>query len=240
MTNVERGSGVHHRVVERLGASIVQGDLAPGTVLPTDELERRFDASRTAIREAQKVLMAKGLLAAKQRTGTFVRPPEDWVMLDADVLRWRWSGPLDPKLLTDLDGMRRIIEPHAAALAAQFRTDEQLERIEAALERFADAQPAHSNRHIEADVAFHSAILDATGNEILSSLKLILEPALRMRDRFVLVAAGVEHDAYDTHAAVATAIADQDSVRAQAAMLDLIESARLDVDKALSTSDPTA
>lgn len=233
MSSAANVSGVHQRVVEELGAAIVRGDIAPGTVLPSDELETRYDASRTAIREAQKVLMAKGLISARQRVGTSVRPPEDWSVLDSDVLRWRWSGPFDPKLLADLDGVRRIVEPSAAALAATSRTDADLDRIDGALDRISSThRDDHTSlQHIEADVEFHSAILDASGNEILSSLKSILEPALRMRDR--LVYDSVVDDPYDAHAQVADAIRAQDPEAARQAMSVLIDAASADVTAAL-------
>src|SRR3981081_1536157 len=81
--------GLHRQVVEGLGRRIGQGDLRPGEVADITEVQGRYGASRTAVREAIKVLSAKGLIAARPRYGTYVRPRGEWNAFDADVLQWQ-------------------------------------------------------------------------------------------------------------------------------------------------------
>lgn len=231
MTTRDLRATLHQRVVEQLGQSIVHGTLSPGSTLPLDEIEKEFDASRTAVREALRVLTTKGLLGARPRRGTYVRPRSDWILLDSDVMRWRGSGPPDPLLLKDLTQLRELIEPQAAALAATHRTDEQLGQMYDALADISYTESSGLVRHIEADIVFHSAILDATSNELLASLKVLLGPALRMRDRVVYDA--TQGDPREAHALVADAIRDQNPEDAERAMNDLLDEARVTLETAL-------
>src|SRR5580698_5347351 len=81
---------LREQLVEQLGGDIVRGRLLPGQSLPNEEkLLSRYDVSRTVLREALNVLSAKGLLDAKPRRGTIVRPRSDWSQLDPAVLGWR-------------------------------------------------------------------------------------------------------------------------------------------------------
>ena len=81
---------VHGQVVHELGRRIIGGQYAPGSVLPNeDALSAEFNVSRTALREATKMLAAKGLVESRPKVGTRVRPAGDWNTLDADVLAWR-------------------------------------------------------------------------------------------------------------------------------------------------------
>ena len=109
------------RIAEEIGAAIVAGRYAPDTLVPGEiELGRRYGASRTVVREALKLLSAKGLIASRKRSGTRARPREAWNMLDADVLAWRLrDGRAEPKFVSDLLHVRAVVEPAAAAMAAR-------------------------------------------------------------------------------------------------------------------------
>src|ERR1700704_6866187 len=111
--------GLHRQVVEGVGRRIGRGDLRPGDVVDITEIQGRYGASRTAVREAIKVLSAKGLVAARARYGTYVRPRAEWNVLDADVLQWQEGSTTNLRLLRNLDEVRRIVEPQAARLAAR-------------------------------------------------------------------------------------------------------------------------
>ena len=82
-------AGQHGRIVHTIGRRIVTGEIRPGEQLPTPA---RVRASRGVVREAVKVLAAKGLVVSRPKTGTRVRPPESWNLLDPDVLAWRQEG----------------------------------------------------------------------------------------------------------------------------------------------------
>jgi DNA-binding FadR family transcriptional regulator len=168
---------LHNQVIHELGRLIVSGELAPGEGLPREELlAERMNVSRTALREAMKVLSAKGLIESRQKTGTRVRDTVHWNQLDADVLAWRCASMPTEDFVEKLVEMREIIEPAAAAAAARRRSAEQLARIDAAYA----AMDAASNldEWAEADLAYHEAVLHATNNELMISLFSVIETAL--------------------------------------------------------------
>lgn len=180
------GRGLHGQVVNAVGTRIMRGELPPGSALDPEQLAQEFGVSRTVVREVLKVLTAKGLVGARPKLGTHVAERANWQLLDADVMEWRTSGAPDPRLVVELAEVRLVIEPSAARLAAQRRTDGQLDRIRVAcehLERAYGAEPSGRPDHTDADLEFHRAVLAASGNELLESFAVVLAPALQARDR---------------------------------------------------------
>jgi GntR family galactonate operon transcriptional repressor len=220
--------GLHHVAVEQLGKSIVRGDLAPSSVLDPVQLEGRFGVSRSVVRDAMRVLVEKGLVEARPRRGTTVRPRAQWNMLDADILRWQYEERRDGPFLTDLAEVRSILEPAAARLASQRRTDEDLASIDDAVQAMRDAE-LRSLESVHADVRFHRALLEATHNEMLQRMDFVIEAGLRARDTFVHQSSTNNWNSIvDAHAEVAAAVRDQDGDRAHDRMLKLIEIAQHD------------
>ncbi|KPC92412.1 GntR family transcriptional regulator, partial [Streptomyces sp. NRRL F-6602] len=129
------GRGLHGQIVEKVGTRIVQGRLRVGETLDMTSLINELGISQTVLREAVKVLTAKGLVDARQKRGTFVRPREDWNLLDADVIRWQFDADTPELVLRDLAELRLIVEPAAARLAAERRTEEDLTALETTLAR---------------------------------------------------------------------------------------------------------
>jgi DNA-binding FadR family transcriptional regulator len=124
---------IHGSVVDAIGRWILGGTYAPNDLLPReDDLAVELGVSRTSIREAVKVLSAKGLLQARRRVGVRVRNRDDWNLLDPQVLSWHPDVGRDEALKTSLIEARRIIEPAAAALAARRATAVDLVQIEQA------------------------------------------------------------------------------------------------------------
>ena len=153
------------------------GVYPPGTRLPNEEdLCLELGVSRSALREATKALAAKHLIESRPRIGTTVRAPLSWNTLDPDVLAWRCATLPDASFFSQLTEMREMIEPHGAALAARHRTPEQLVAIQAAYQRMADAATLES--WVEADLAFHSALLHASNNLLLIPLVAVIGSAL--------------------------------------------------------------
>src|SRR6478609_2847279 len=107
------GRGVHGQTVEVLARRILAGEIAEGETLNLGALQEELDVSLTALREALKVLSAKGIVDARQKRCTFVRPRADWHLLDGDVIRWQFAEGADPRLLDKLHEVRSIIEPAA-------------------------------------------------------------------------------------------------------------------------------
>ncbi|GAA0919449.1 FadR/GntR family transcriptional regulator [Rothia nasimurium] len=168
---------LHGQVVQELGQMIVSGKLAPGEGLPREEvLAEQLKVSRTALREAMKVLVTKGLIESRQRTGARVREAVHWNQLDADVLAWRCALMPTDSFVEKLVEMRELIEPAAAASAARRRTTEQLADLKTAYEAMASSEDLDS--WAEADLAFHETLLRCTNNELMVSLFSVIETAL--------------------------------------------------------------
>jgi DNA-binding FadR family transcriptional regulator len=165
-------------VAEQLGRGIVCGDHAPEQPFPTEaELAQKFGVSRTAVREADKMLAAKGLVESKPRQGIRIQPEESWNILDPDILRWSLEGSLSRSVLRDFFQMRIAIEPEAAALGAQLGRPRRLQAIGDALESMRAAAPG-SEALRTADIDFHLAILYATENRFYIRMRDFVRTAL--------------------------------------------------------------
>ncbi|HYN00583.1 MAG TPA: GntR family transcriptional regulator, partial [Aestuariivirgaceae bacterium] len=175
---LRRGRGsVHFSVAEAIGMSIVRGEFPPGAILPNEaKWASDFKVSRSAVREAIKILMAKNLIVSRPKVGSRVEPKDRWSLLDHDVLTWYATSLDRAGFLKSLQQFRYIFEPEAAAMAAEFRTEEQMQEISAACRDMAEASSLSERTH--ADVRFHLAILKASHNELLVPLGVIIDSAL--------------------------------------------------------------
>lgn len=196
-------------VVDILGHRIAAGHYRQGQTLPIEqELADSLEVGRNALREAVKVLSGKGLISTAPRSGTRIRPREDWNMLDPDVLRWH-SDPdtATDKFMLDLIEMRRIVEPKAAELAAARATREDVASILSAYEVMAASESDQAQR-IEADIQFHSAILKASHNEVLNHFRYAIGAYLKAHSRLGdKVSAAEASDDLERHQKIAWAIA---------------------------------
>lgn len=231
--------GVHGQTVETLARRVLSGEIPEGATLDMAALQSELDVSLTALRESLKVLAAKGMVDARQKRGTFVRPRSDWNLLDADVLRWQFSEGSDTgadlALLRNLGEVRGIIEPAAVRLAAARRTDADLESLEAALT--AMGEEGGATHAVEADLAFHRALLAATHNELLERMEMVIESGLAQRDQLVHSAPHSE-DPVPSHRAVLDAVRDRDPDAAEHAMRALLDQATRDLDKVSGPQAP--
>jgi GntR family transcriptional regulator, galactonate operon transcriptional repressor len=161
-----------------LGSRIVTGEIAPGSLLPKElELAEAHGVGRSTLREAVKILSAKGLLKATKRYGTQVCAKTDWNFLDPHVLQWYASVPAHvPDLLLSIIELRRALEPAIARLAARRATPVEAQDILARARALMDVLPASP---IEHDIAFHLAVLRATHNLLFQALAPTYETLLR-------------------------------------------------------------
>jgi GntR family transcriptional regulator, galactonate operon transcriptional repressor len=232
MADTETGSGyyprrgLHGRLVDSLGRAIVTGEYTPGDPLDVAALQAERAVSKTALREALRVLAGKGLVDARQKRGTIVAPVGAWNLLDPDVLRWQIGAQAGADLLEALAEVRAIVEPSAARLAAERRTEGDLEALERALATMVGSA-ADPVAHAAADVAFHRALLRASGNELLGRIGGVLEAVLRARDELVH-RVGHRDDFRAPHAAVLAAIRERRPQRAHDAMGELLAKSRAD------------
>lgn len=221
--------GLHGEVVHTIGLRIVSGALQPGDPLPPeDELIADLAVSRTVLREAVRVLAAKGLVEARPKTGTRVRARSEWNVLDPDVLSWRAGASTDGTLYEETTEIRLAIEPLAARLAATRALDEETAAIADAYEAM-EAGVDDQDAYLAADLRFHSRILDACHNELLGHLGEILRGVLRATFELTTTPKRSRRRALPLHRAILDAIADRDEERAEQAARTLIADTATDI-----------
>ncbi|HEY7497305.1 MAG TPA: FCD domain-containing protein [Vicinamibacterales bacterium] len=220
---------LHGQIVHTLGRRILRGEILPGDAL---QAGTAMAASRTALREAIKVLAAKGLVEAKPKIGTRVTPRESWNLLDPDVMAWQHDGLPRPLFLKKLTEVRAVIEPHAAAFAAERADDAAMAALESAFDDMsaaAAAVPATGtvDAFVEADLRFHLTILRACGNDLLEQMARVVYSALIVSFQTTSRLPGSAERALPKHRAILKAILARQSARACTAMSSLVaETAR--------------
>lgn len=223
----------HDNIVGELGVGIVSGEFPSGTTLPPEAvLLERFGVSRSALREAIRVLSAKGLVVSRQRTGVVVRPPSQWHLLDPDVLAWLVASQPQAEFLRNLLDVRRVIEPGTAALAALAATPEELTGIRGAFERMEAAADSPADG-LEPDVDFHRRIAEATHNPLLAHIGSMLSLALRESIQVSNQAPNTHVLSLPRHKAVLTALEHRDALAARQAVLVLLDMTTADLAQAL-------
>ena len=215
------GRNLTHGMLDTLGRAIVTGEYEQRTFPTEAELAKQHGVSRSVTREAVKMLTAKGLVSARPRQGTMVRPAASWNLFDTDVLRWLLERQFSIELLRQFNQLRVAIEPEAAALAARFGGESDLAAIDAGLERMKAAEDGHDDT-LDADIAFHVAILIASKNPFYAQFRDVVATALRTSIRFTNRMKGRSASIAD-HAAVRDSIVARDAPEARAAMKRLIE-----------------
>jgi DNA-binding FadR family transcriptional regulator len=208
--------------VHTIGRRIVSGDIRPGEQLPTPA---RVRASRGVVREAIKVLAAKGLVVSRPRTGTRVRPPESWNILDPDVLAWQQEGQPTGTFLGKLTEVRLIMEPGAAELAAQRARPAEVERLHVALRDMREAldrSPPDHEAYNEADIRFHLAVVQACNNDVLEQMGVIVNTALLVAFNAAVRVPGLARASLPRHQAILDAIRRRQPNRARAVMSRLV------------------
>jgi GntR family transcriptional repressor for pyruvate dehydrogenase complex len=207
---------IYEEVAEQLKEAIVSGKYQPGDKLPSvRELGEQLNIGRPAVREALTGLKAIGLIEIRQGEGTFVAKynSED---LKSTIHHYAMLAKKDVQRLYEV---RRILELGSVNLAAQYRTEVELQRMRDALKMMGDSIATGNTEQY--DWTFHLAIAEATQNPVLvqlmesisQSTKKILSDA-----RGKLFEIGYEKLLLQ-HEAIFDAIEAKDSVRAQEMML---------------------
>lgn len=205
---------LYEEIARVLTEAVVQGRYAPGEFLPTEqELANDYGASRNVVREALKLLMARGLLEMLHGRGSRVLPHHHWQLRDQLVRLMREN----PRLPRDVLSIRRILEPEIAYLAAQHATEEQIAAMRLAVARL-EAAAGESDAAIEPDAAFHHLLAEASGNALLP---LVLQPVDRLihasRVATVNIPGAVDR-ALVAHRAILERVAARDGEGAREAM----------------------
>ena len=217
------GSSLTYRIVEDLGIAIVTGQyLERSPFFVEDDLSKYYCVGRAILREVVKILTDKGLLGSMPHRGTWVQPEQNWNMLDSDVLRWTLGGARSLPLLIELMQMRLAVEPHAAGLAARSASTPERAAVAGAKERMIAAD-ADENDMLSSDIAFHVAVMHASGNRFYAQHCRLVEIALRHSFCRAMRFRGGWATSVADCKMVADAILVSDTPAAEAAMRSLIK-----------------
>ena len=219
---------IHGSIAHDIGVKIVSSEYPPGHILEGEiAASESLHVSRTAYREAVRILAAKGLVEARPKTGTRVSERGKWNLLDPDILSWIFETEPDAELVASLFELRGIVEPRVSALAATRRTTEQVERMARALEAM-EVHKLTSEEGRAADQDFHAALLDASGNPFLISLSSGIAAAVAWTTIYKARLKRLLRDPIPDHRDVYEAIAAGDPFAAHAAMKHLVDMALKD------------
>ncbi|MBO9669137.1 MAG: FadR family transcriptional regulator [Sphingobium sp.] len=220
---------IHQALARQLGIAILSGQYRPGDAWD-GEIERSdaLGVSRTAYREAMRILTAKGLLESRPKAGTHITARNRWNLLDPDILEWMFAGKPDERFIHDLFELRRVIEPAAAEFAAVRHDAADLARMDAGLAGMRKYGLATAEGQW-ADQEFHMAILAAARNEALSSLVMSVAAAVRWTTRFKQEHNALPRDPLPEHEALRDAVASRKPARARRAMEELVRLALADM-----------
>jgi DNA-binding FadR family transcriptional regulator len=215
-------SRIHGSIARTLGVAIVSGQYAPGDILNNEiDSSEQLQVSRSAYREAIRILAAKGLVESRPKTGTRVTERHRWSLLDPEVLAWFFESEPSEEFLKGLYELRMIVEPAAAALAAERRDDGQLERMRKALIQMENRTLA-TEAGQAADRDFHDTVLEATGNAALFTLSSSIGAAVRWTTIFKQRKRELPRDPMPDHWKVFDAIAAGRPDQAREAMERLV------------------
>jgi DNA-binding FadR family transcriptional regulator len=209
---------LHAQVVDAVVRMIVGGQLAPGSLLPTEpEMSARFGVSRSVVREALRVLGEKGLIDVRHGSGTRVTTPDRWDSLDPAVLAGLHGRGPSAAVLHDLLEARTIVECEVAALAAERANREERAALEAALVtmRASLHDPA---RFVTGDSAFHLTLLRAARNRVLERMTQPMHELLQYAQALTDAIPGVLARALAEHEAIADAVLHRNPEAARNAM----------------------
>ena len=224
-------------VVEQLGQRIVRGDFARRGGLPTEpQLSAELGISRNVLREAIKVLASKGLVEVRPKTGTRVRTPDNWNVLDPDVVGWFSLDGSDLQNAHDFVEFRRIIEPKASYLAALRATDDDIAKIQHAFENLF-ACIGHPEKIPAADIVFHRSIYDASHNIVLRHLGSMIAPLMKNQVVITTEPPGSFEKGLPLHRKVMEAIAKRDPKKAEAYSSKLVNMPYSDLNSWVHSTD---
>jgi DNA-binding FadR family transcriptional regulator len=219
---------LYEQIEEAIGLKIIKGEYKPMDTLPNEKaLCEEFGVSRGVIREAVKVLNKKGLVSPRPKIGTQVQPKSQWNLCDADVLIWKLKAGQQLSFLKKVTEVRSIIESEAARLSAERASAEEIDKIQHLCDQLGkileDEVNFNYEEYLEIDMAFHTAILEASHNELLAQIGRSMRHAVQtarladIQDLKILLAS------QPYHAAVMKAIKRKDPVSAYSTSREMFE-----------------
>jgi DNA-binding FadR family transcriptional regulator len=232
MEQGNKDSSLVSKVMEGLVTGIVEEKY--GAVLPPqDVLSKEFDVSRTVMREALSMLLAREMLDVRPKIGTRIRPMRDWRMIDEDVVSWRFRAKPDQLFLRDVIEFRALIEPRACAQAAVRGSAADIAGVREAFELFRSIRPGEAG-YQAADELFHTRIVVASGNQFFQQMAAIIRGALSAVNPIVTARESNWEDVLRAHSRVVEAIERRDPKEAEAASIAMIDFTAEEISRALS------
>lgn len=224
---------IHGTIARDLGIAILTGRYQPEETLPGEiDFAQTLGVSRSAYREAVRILIAKGLVESRTRTGTRVSPRDRWNLLDPEILAWSFETEPSKDFVRDLFELRMIVEPAAAELAAERRDEADLARMGEAIEGMRRHGLATAEGQA-ADQLFHTAILSAARNAPLITLSSSIAAAVSWTTIFKQRKAGLPRDPLPDHEKLYEAVVAGDPAAARAQMAELVSLALEDTELSL-------
>ncbi len=240
-THIRRGTLLQSDSAQRLQGSLAQqlavmilsGELPEGHVFPSElDYAEQIGMSRSALREAFRMLSAKGLVESRPKAGTRVAPRRQWSLLDPDLLAWQFEAKPSLKFVIDLFELRMVVEPNAAAFAAERRSETQLTAMREALDMMALHGLATEKGRF-ADQRFHMIMMEATQNDAMIALASSILAAIAWTTIYKQRKRALPRDPIPEHRALLDAIAASDIEGARAAMTELVRLALADTEISL-------
>jgi GntR family transcriptional repressor for pyruvate dehydrogenase complex len=224
-----RSTRLYEQLVERIELKVLSGELRPGDRLPSErELAEKFGISRTAVREAVKALQEKGLVDIQIGRGTFIKHGTSQAVRHSLGFMVR-IGQADGQ--ADLVQVRSILEPEIAALAADGASQDDIGRMEHAIEAM-DHALDDAEAFVEADLEFHLALAIASRNSLIPILIDPIVDLLREHRKRIFLVSGGPQRGQVYHKRILEAIKRHDVAQAREAMRAHLEQVRADSDLA--------
>ena len=224
-----QSSRLFEQITEQIEQQILRGELQSGDRLPAErELAEQFHASRTAVREAMKILSQKGLLQMRPGRGTIVINGTSQALRDSLGLMLRVGQPEGARELVEV---REILEPGIAALAAARATHQDIALLREAVE-IMDGHLHDADAFISADNFFHQVLAGATQNVLVLTLMDPIMELLSKQRKQIFTIEGGPMRGQSHHKQILEAVVRHDSEAARQAMSAHLQQVRVDVSAA--------
>ena len=188
------------QVAETIYEKILRGELLPGERLPCEmELSEQLGVGRPTVREAMSRLIGIGLIRRESYYMYVSETPDECIRSGLVPLI------LDEWEIRELYEARILIECDLLSLAIQKATPEDIQRLREINERL-NAENLTAESYWESDMAFHNAIADISGNEVMRLIGDLLNGLFKRYEPNIQTLKEVQADTYATHAALITAI----------------------------------
>ena len=218
MFKIARTSTITQKIIDQIRTAILAGKLKPGDVLPPEkELTEQFGVSKQTLRESLRALEHMGLIDVRKGIGGGAHIVE----VDIEVTKQSLANFLYFKDLTieNLSELRKLIEPHAAAKAAEAISKEDLRILNELNELARESLDKKVMQEMSInEINFHRVIAQATNNPILVLILDFVEDLLEDFKKVLKPDLAFSKSVLDAHDRIYEAICDKNQEKASAEM----------------------